>query len=283
MISWKKWLRRTVVVAVAATLGLYLVLAGLLWWKQDSLVFVPSREYRVLPESQGLSHDDVDIEVEPGTRIRGWFVPAQGTSSGAVLYFHGNGGNLSSYFPRIAPFAAAGLDTFAVDYEGYGASGGAPSEANLYRDADAAWAWLTKSKGIDAGHIVIWGYSLGGGVATWCASKHTPRAVILESTFTSIPDVGAQIYPWLPVRLIAHSHFANSSRVTSIKSPVLFGHGKKDTLIPFEMSVELHRLAGEPKTFVEMDGGHDDGLVKHAETWSTVKKFLEDAGFLGLH
>jgi fermentation-respiration switch protein FrsA (DUF1100 family) len=258
-------------------------LACLLWWTQDSLVFVPSREYRGLPEQQGLSHDDVDIEVEPGIHIRGWFVPAQGPSSGTVLYFHGNGGNLSNYLSRIAPFAAAGLDTLAIDYEGYGASGGTPSEANLYRDADAAWAWLTKIKGVEAGHIVVWGYSLGGGVATWCATKHTPGAVILESTFTSIPDVGARVYPWLPVRLIAHTEFANSSRVAAIHSPVLFGHGKRDVLIPFEMSVELHRLAREPKGFVEMAGGHDDSLVRHAETWSSVKKFLEDAGFAGLH
>src|SRR5262249_6513427 len=110
MISWKKTLRRAAVFAVSAAVGLYLVLACLLWWKQDSLVFVPSREYRGLPVKQGPSHEDVDIEVEPGIHIRGWFVPAESTASGIVLYFHGNGGNLSTYYSRIVPFAAAGLD-----------------------------------------------------------------------------------------------------------------------------------------------------------------------------
>lgn len=283
MISWKKWLRRAAVFAVSAVVGLYLVLTGLLWWKQDSLVFIPSREYRVPPNSENLSHEDVDIEVEPGKRIRGWFVRTSGPSSGTVLYFHGNGGNISSYFPRLTPLVAAGLDTLAIDYEGYGASDGAPSEANLYRDADAAWMWLTKTRGVEAERIIVWGYSLGGGVATWCASKYTPGAVVLESTFTSIPDVGSRLYPWLPVKWIARSEFANASRVNGIRSPILIGHGKKDTLIPFEMGLELHALAREPKRFVEMDGGHDDGLVRRPETWIAVKQFLEASGFSALH
>ena len=280
MASAKTWFRRLVLSAVAAVLVLYSGLTTWLWWAQDSLVFLPSREYKTLPYSAGLLHEDVDIEVVPGTKIRGWFVPATEKSRGTILYFHGNGGNLSSYFPRLAPLASAGFDSLSIDYEGYGASGGTPSEANLYRDADASWDWLTKSKGIDPRRIVVWGYSLGGAVATWCATRNDVGAVILENTFTTIPDVGARIYSWLPVKFVSHNDFSNMDRISAIRAPILIGHGKRDELVPFEMGKELHREAREPKRFVEFRGGHADGFSQSPEAWSEMTRFLEEAGFV---
>ena len=268
---------------IARAIGVALILSyiaatGFIWWRQDSLVFGPSAEYHSLPDGQGLVYEDVDIEVVPGTNIRGWFVHALAEPRGAILYFHGNGGNLSSNLSRIRSFADEGFDSFSIDYEGYGASDGVPSEANLYRDADAAWEWLTKTKGVDPQQIVVWGHSLGGGVASWCAARQKPRMVVLESTFTSIPDLGAQIYPVLPIRLIAHNIFANLERVQAIRAPILIAHSKDDGVIPFEMGQALFRAANEPKRFVELGGNHNNGFVSTPSAWKEMKEFFENAG-----
>jgi alpha-beta hydrolase superfamily lysophospholipase len=255
----------------------YVAITGLIWWTQDWLVFRPSVESPIFPESEGLSHEDIAIEVIPGTKIRGWFVPAPKERRGTILYFHGNGGNLSSILSRIRSFAEQGFDSFSIDYEGYGASDGAPSEANLYRDAEAAWEWLTKERGVEPDQIVVWGHSLGGAVAIWCASKHTPRMVLLDSTFTSMPAMGAHIYPIFPIRLIAHNIFDNQERVQKIHVPILIAHSKDDGLIPFEMGQELFSAANEPKRFVELQGNHNDGFESTPAAWKAMIEVFENA------
>ena len=122
----RNWTRRLGRVLVALVI-LYAVVTVSLWWRQDDLLFRPSSEYTMLPAAAGFTHNDVDIEVAPGTTIRGWFIPASGKSVGTVLYFHGNAHNLSYYLPRVTPFAAACFDSLSIDYEGYGASSGSPS------------------------------------------------------------------------------------------------------------------------------------------------------------
>lgn len=271
---FKRIARSLVVVAV----GSYIGVTGLIWWRQDSLVFRPTAEYFSLPDSQGLVHEDVDIEVAAGTKIRGWFVRAIGERRGTILYFHGNGGNLSSNLTRIHSFAEEGFDSFSIDYEGYGASDGKPSEANLYRDADAAWDWLTKTKGVDPKQIAIWGHSLGGATAAWCASRQNPRIVLLDSTFTSMPEMGAKIYPVLPIKLIAHNIFDNLERVQQIRVPILIANGRDDGLVPFEMGQELFRAANHPKRFVELAGDHGNGFESTPAAWKEMKELFEAAG-----
>jgi fermentation-respiration switch protein FrsA (DUF1100 family) len=251
----------------------YLGATGLLWWNQDALLFKPTSHYRSLPSSHGLSYEDVDLEVAMGTKIRGWFVRSLTEARGTILYFHGNGGNLSYEIETIHRFAEEGFDSFSIDYEGYGASDGTPSEANLYRDADAAWEWLTQAKGIDPRQVVIWGHSLGGGVATWVASRHPPRMVVLQNTFTDIPDMGARLYPWLPVRLVANNVFSNRDRIVAFRSPLVIAHGRNDELIPFEMGKDLFDAASEPKRFIELDGGHRDGFLNTPRAWTEVSEF----------
>jgi fermentation-respiration switch protein FrsA (DUF1100 family) len=277
--SSRKWVPR-VLRLLAAIVLLYTTATALLWWRQDDFLFRPSREYTILPDSAGLTHENVDIEVEPGTTIRGWFIPASGKPVGTVLYFHGNARNLSYYLHRVAPFAAAGFNSLSIDYEGYGESGGVPSEASLYRDADAAWNWLTETKGVESNRIVVWGYSLGGAAAIWCASKHDAGAVVLESTFTTIPDVGAHVFPWLPVKLVSRSEFPSLARVPMIREPILIAHGTQDNLTPFAMGRQLYEAAMEPKRFVELPGGHSDALVQNPGAWNEVRSFLAAAGFI---
>lgn len=270
-----KRIRRILVGAVQVALLAYLGVTGFIWWTQDALVFAPdAAAYDTLPQSHGLTHEETDIEVAPGVKIRGWFVPAPGEARGTVLFFHGNRGNLSSTLDHIQQFASEGFHSFSIDYEGFGESGGSPSEANLYRDAEAAWRWLTETKRVDPQSIVVWGHSLGGGVATWCASQYASRLVVLENTFTSIPDMGAFVYPWLPIRLISHNLFANLERVASIRSPILVASSKNDELIPYAMGQRLFEAANSPKLFVELNGGHNDGFARTPQAWTEVKDFF---------
>ena len=154
-----------------------------------------------------------------------------------------------------------------MDYRGYGESTGAPSEQGTYRDAAANWAWLTTTRGIQASDIVIFGESLGGGVATWLAANHTPRALILASTFTSIPDLGSEVYSWLPVRWLSRIHYNSAANLEKISVPVLTAHSSGDEIISFAHGQLLHVAAHEPKTFLELSGGHNEGFVFARPEW----------------
>jgi fermentation-respiration switch protein FrsA (DUF1100 family) len=278
MKRWQRWI--AILAVMVATV--YVFLVGLVWWKQDSLVFQGTQGYIDLPETHGLQHEDITLDVESGTMVRGWYVHAAGFPRATVLYFHGNGGNVSSYLGFIRRFADAGFDSFSIDYEGYGESTGHTTEANAYRDAAAAWSWLTGNRGVDPKHLVIWGFSLGGGVATQLAETHAPGALVLQSTFTSIPDVGAKAFAWIPVHLITHNLFNNLERMPRIHAPVLIAHGRADQLIPFEMGQHLFAAANPPKAFIELNGGHNGGLLQTPSIWNDVMKFFEEAGVISL-
>ena len=275
----RKARRIAIILGLGASVA-YFGMVGLVWWIQDSLVFAPTRGYTQLPETHGLEHEDVILEVAPGISVKGWFVRARGTPRATILYFHGSGGNLSSYMSFISQSAESGFDSFAIDYEGYGDSDGTPSEAAIYRDADAAWQWLTKTRGVDPKRVAIWGFSLGSGVATYCAERYDPGALVLQSGFTTIPDVGARIYFWLPIHRIAKTWFNNLERMPNIHVPLLIAHGREDLLIPFTMGEQLYAAANMPKKFVELNGGHNDGLDETPRLWSDVTELLQQAGVL---
>jgi fermentation-respiration switch protein FrsA (DUF1100 family) len=259
--------------------AVYLLLVGGVWWIQDSLVFQPTHGYTDLPESRGLRHEDVALDIAKNITVRGWFVHAVGTPQATILYLHGNGGDLSSYMTDISQLAKNGFDSLSIDYEGYGASSGRPSEANTYRDAAAAWTWLTTQRGLPSGHMAIWGYSLGGGVATQLAEAHAPGALVLQSTFTSLPDVGALRFYWLPVHLITHNFFESLARMSKIHTPVFIAHSRTDEIVPFEMGRRLFAAANEPKVFRELNGGHN-GLAATPSIWNDVLKFFTEAGVI---
>jgi fermentation-respiration switch protein FrsA (DUF1100 family) len=267
----------------------YLAVAALVWWQQDRLLYFPSRSYREMPERSGLRHEDAWMTDADGVKIHGWFIPA-GTGRGlqevprepraTILYFHGNGDNVSTVLFRIGKLHDAGFASLIVDYRGYGESEGKPSENGLYLDADAAWAWLTNTRGIDPGHVVIWGHSLGGGVATEAAVAHHPAALVLESAFTSVPDVGAKVYPWLPVHLLARNVFGNLARVPALTCPVWIGHSRIDEVIPFSHGEALFAAAHAPKTFFELAGGHNEGFDATPGAEDSLDAFL--AGNAGI-
>jgi hypothetical protein len=167
----------------------------------------------------------------------------------------------------VQQFHRLGLNVLIVDYRGYGQSTGTPSEQGIYKDAAACWDHLTETRGLAPEDIVIFGRSMGGGAATWLATQYRPGAVILESVFTNVPDVGAHHYSFLPVRALATNQFDNESRVAEIDAPTLHIHSRADRVVPFTLGRRVFEAAAEPKQFLEIEGGHNDGFLVSADAY----------------
>lgn len=248
------------------SLGRLLVLPVLLYvllrWFEHRNVYQPTPSLWADPSSLGIPYEEVWLTTTDGRRLHAWFLPAaDGAAYGdvAVLHCHGNGGNISHRLETYAALRETGVAVLGFDYRGYGRSRGRPNEEGTYRDAQAAWAWL-RDRGFEATRIVAFGESLGGGVATELALREPVGAVVLQSTFTSIPDLGAELFPWLPVRAIGRIRYDNLSKLPRIRVPVLVMHGRGDTLIPFHHGERLFAAAGEPKMLWELAGDHNDAL-----------------------
>lgn len=257
----------------------YAVILLLVFVFQPRLVYFPqvARELTATPRAAGLEYEDVQLRTTDGEKLHGWWVPAQ-AARGAVLILHGNAGNISHRLDYLAMFNRLGHASLIIDYRGYGKSSGTPSEAGTYRDGEAAWLHLIEARKLKPQDIVIVGESLGGGVATWLALKYPPRALVLASTFTSVPDLGAQVYPWIPVRWLARIDYDNRARIGRIAAPVLVAHSRDDDIIPFSHGQALFEAAHEPKQLLALSGGHNDSFIFMREEWvRAVGAFLERA------
>ncbi len=250
----------SIVFMAAAAYGVVLLA---LFVFQSRLVYFPNMPSRALgpaPDSIGLAFDSVDIITEDGIKLHAWYVPAR-KRRGVVLFFHGNAGNISHRLDSLRIFNELNLDTLIFDYRGYGRSEGAVSEQGTYRDGEAAWRYLREKRGIPAAQIVLFGRSLGAAIAAYVASRHRPGALILESGFISVPDMAAALYPWLPARRLARIKYRTGEYLQTASCPVLIVHSRDDEIIPFEQGQKLFQLAGEPKYFLELRGGHNDGFL----------------------
>lgn len=264
-----------VFVLVATYLGLVLLLTAF----QSRLIYFPTRQLDTTPADVGLAYEDVDFTAADGVRLHGWWVPAE-TRRGAVLFFHGNAGNISHRLESISFFNRLGFDTFIFDYRGYGRSAGRPSEEGTHRDAAAAWLHLTSTRGVDPSEIVLFGRSLGGAVATWLAVQQAdrtpPAALILESTFTSVGDMARDHYPWLPRGPFVRIRYPTLERIGRVRAPVLVVHGPADEIIPFEHGRRLFDAAAPPKQFLEIAGRHNEGWLVSRNYASGFREFLDE-------
>lgn len=262
-------------IALVASIA-YSGMSGLLFGLQSQFIYFPDlgREMIATPAARGLAYDAVALRTSDGETLAGWWVPV-GEPRGTVLLFHGNAGNISHRIDYLAMFHRLGYSTLIIDYRGYGKSTGKPDEEGTYRDAEASWNWL-EARGIAARDIILFGESLGGGVATWLAVGRKPRALVLASTFTSIPDLGAALYPWLPVRQLARIHYDNVARLPDVDAPVLIMHSPDDEIVPYAHASRLFDAAREPKGLVKLAGGHNEGFVFARPEWvGALAEFLE--------
>jgi len=258
--QFKKQARRMLYSILFILVSVWVLLSLLLYLFQPKFIYFPQSEIDYTPDMAGLLYEDIYFKTEDDVLLNGWFIPVEDAKN-TLLFFHGNGGNISHRLESLKIFHEIGLSVFIIDYRGYGQSQGIPSEQGTYRDAEAAWQYLAETRGISDEDIIIFGRSMGGAVATWLASRYTPNLLILESTFTSIADVAKHYYPYLPTHLLTRIKYASVDRIKDIHSPILISHSQTDEIIPYKYGRALFEKAQAPKIFLELKGGHNDGFI----------------------
>jgi hypothetical protein len=293
------WKRGLLFLAVPYV-GLVVVLASM----QRALIYHPFPEQSLpaldVPLPAGQAHD-VSVRTEDHLDLRGWLILAKGKTAAdalelaarlqegrpVVLYFPGNAGNRAYRELELRLLTDAGADAILFDYRGYGDSPGEPSEEGLARDARAVWRFATETNKIEPRRLVLFGESLGGGVAVRLASdlseQHTPPAgLILRSTFSSLTDAAAHHFPWLPVRWVLIDRFPSERRIRDVTCPILQLHGRRDTIVPFRLGQKLFAAAPEKsasgiaKRFVELPNANHNDVIEtsHGEVLAAVRDFL---------
>lgn len=236
----------------------YGALVALMVVRQRSFIYFPPREYPITPRQARLAFEDLRLTTEDGVRIAAWWIPAADPLAPVLMYCHGNGANLSSFVDIALGCHRQGLAFFAVDYRGYGASEGTPTEAGLYRDARAGFAWL---EGRGAGRrVVVYGQSLGTAVASWLAGEMSVAGLVLEASLPSTWRMARRHYPWLLVpEFLVVDRFATVKHMRRVRCPVLVIHGETDDVAPLRFGREVYEAAQEPKEFLPVPGsGHND-------------------------
>ncbi len=239
------------------------------------MIFFPYAQLEQTPEDWGLDYQDVNLTTSDNIQLHGWYIPRK-DSNKVLLFFHGNAGNISHRGASIAIFHRLGLNVLIIDYRGYGKSQGDPDEAGLYRDADAAWHYLTGERGVDKNNIIIFGRSLGGSVATRLAADVQPAALILESTFSSARDMAKTLFPIIYRLFIFRYRFNSMDRIKKIDCPLLLLHSPEDEIIPFHIGEKLFNAAVEPKQLVKMKGDHNNGfLLSQPAYQQSIRAFID--------
>jgi fermentation-respiration switch protein FrsA (DUF1100 family) len=242
---------------------------------QDKLLYFPQREIAQTPRDIGLHYEELRFVTSDRVAITAWYIPAE-DEQGVLLFCHGNAGNISHRLDSIRIFNELRLSVLIFDYRGYGMSEGRPTEEGTYLDAEAAWDFLATTKKIRPERIVLFGRSLGGAVAAEIAMRKNPGALILESTFTSVPDIAQQYYPWLPIRLLSKFRYATVEKVGQIRCPKIIIHSPDDDIIPVAHGRMLYERASSPKDYLQIRGGHNEGFMISGSTYTEgLRDFLE--------
>lgn len=254
----------------------YLTLCALLYVMQDSLIFHPSNQLSGIsgtPQTLGMNYEDVYLNSGDGGKIHGWYIP-HAEAKGTLLFLHGNAGNISHRLQTLEIFHQLHLNVFIIDYQGYGLSKGTPSEQACYKDALAAWHYLVSERQVNKDKIILFGRSMGGGVASWLADKHDAALLVLESTFLSIPDMAKRLYPVFPVSILSRTHFDTASRLQTISIPVIVIHSEEDEIVPFFHGKQLYESANEPKLLFKLTGDHNTGFLQNKPAYQQFFKHI---------
>jgi uncharacterized protein len=258
---------------------IYLGLALMIFLFQSRLVFLPDIAGRDLvhtPASVGLAFEEVRFDTDDGETLHGWWLPHE-QARATLLFHHGNAGNISHRLDSLMIFHDLGLNVFIYDYRGYGQSSGRPSEDGLYRDARASWRWLVEERQVAPAEIVLFGRSMGGAVAARLATEVDAAGLIVESSFSSVPDIGAEVYWWLPVRRLARIHLPTADYVSEAGMPVLVVHSPDDEIVPFSHAERIHAAAAEPRTLWPIKGDHNSGFFLHRDVYKQgLTQFLSE-------
>lgn len=266
---------RALIPVLALAVVAVAVLTVLAYAAQESLVFFPDRTLRATPAVVELPFEDVRLTTGDGVGLGAWWVGPE-PARGAVVFAHGNAGNISDRLDAIKLFVDLDLAVLAFDYRGYGTSAGKPSEEGTYRDMEAAVQHVVTVRGIARERTVYYGESLGGAVALATALRFPPAALVLESTFASVRAMAAVHYPFVPGFLATRVRYDSLARVRNLRCPLLVLHGPRDTIVPYRMGRELFDAAPSSKAFADLEGDHNDGgLAVSPAARAALRTFLD--------
>lgn len=260
-------------------IAIYAALVVVLFLFQSRLVFLPHVAGRALvatPDEIGLEYRELWLDTEDGERLHAWWLPHP-QARGVLHFSHGNAGNISHRLDSLEIFHELGLSVLIYDYRGYGQSSGRPGEAGSYLDAKAAWRWLMDEAGVPPEQVVLFGRSMGGAVAAHLAVEVEAGALILESTFTSVPDIAGEIYWWLPVRWLARIRLPALAATQDSDQPTLIIHSRDDEIVPFSHGERLYEAAPEPRQMLVLSGSHNTGFLESVDAYrSGLDAFLSE-------
>ena len=237
----------------------YLVINLFVYFYQRNLLYNPS-ENNYLNDKINFNHKEIFIETDKNITLKSWFINKDLKKFKTLVFFHGNAGNLLNRVYKLNELNKLDINILLISWRGFSGNKGKPSEKNLYYDAKQIIDWL-KERGLDNDDIVLYGESLGTGIATELASKNDYGGVILESPFTSMVDTAKIYYPYLPVSLLLRDRYDSKSKIKDIKTPILIMHGKMDNIVPQKMGLELFEKANNPKSGYFPD--KDDHMMEY--------------------
>ena len=260
---------------ILALVSFYVLLLIVMFFFQSSLLYHPSVNNYVKDQVAREPNEIEKVKITTKDKIDlvGWFYNKNLENFKTILFFHGNAGSLENRTYKLNHFKDLNLNFLIIAWRGFNGNKGKPNEIGLYEDAESAIRWL-KMKGINEKNIILYGESLGTGVAVEIAQNKNYAGIILESPFTSMVNVGKKHYPFFPVRFLLKDKFESYKKITNILAPVLIMHGKVDKIVPYDMGKEMYELANEPKFFYSQEYG--DHMVEYDEKLLlALKKFIQ--------
>ncbi len=257
---------------ISSILVAYLVIIVFIYFYQRNLLYHPTENNYQNSESK-FNYEEVHIKVENKIELKSWFIEKDLKKMKTLLIFHGNAGDLSNRIYKLNELNKLDINILLISWRGFSGNNGSPTEKNLYKDAKAAVKWLNEKK-VSNKQIILYGESLGTGVAVEIAQKDKFNSIILESPFTSIENSAKIYYPYLPVRLLLKDRYDSISKIKKVNSPILIMHGKKDDIVPFSMGKKLFEEANSPKhSYFTLN---DDHMMEfNSDLLNEIKKFID--------
>ena len=258
-------------IAITSISLAYISILLFTYFYQRNLLYHPS-ENNYQGDSINFNYQEVFIDVEENIKLKSWFIKKDLKNFKTIIFFHGNAGDLTNRIHKLNELNKLDVNILIISWRGFSGNLGKPTEKNLYQDAKKSVKWLNKN-GIEKKNIILYGESLGTGVATELGQDNSFAGIILESPFTSIANAAKIYYPYLPIDLLIKDRYDSIKKIKSIKIPILIMHGKKDNVVPFKMGVELFEKANEPKYSYFSE--NDDHMMEfNDQLINSLKKFL---------
>ncbi len=251
-------MKKKVLNLLAAIFFIYLILIALMYLMQRNMMYYPTLNKPDIPAAKVTGLHEIRTTTEDGLDLFGWYKPAQ-EGKQTIVWFHGNGSNVEITTYRALPYLKAGYGLLAVEYRGYASNKGSPSEQGFYKDARAFMAWLNRNEVADDS-IILYGESIGSGVAVQMATEHEVHTLILDSPFSSMSDVASSHYPIAPVKWLLLDKYDSYLKIGDIKSPLILVHGTADAIVPYKFGKKLYEAAPQPKTMMSIEGGGHNNL-----------------------